>query len=402
MQQALDDALEDTPVVCILGPRQCGKSTLAKISAPQRAYITLDEAAICQAAVEDPDSFVAGLPNPVTLDEVQRAPGLMQAIKKAVDTDRRPGRFLLTGSANLLLLPQVTESLAGRMEIIPLQPLSAAEINRKPGQFLQQLLNNDLVLRTFGQHEPLAIIPRVLRGGYPEAVLRKQDARARQWHRNYLISILERDVSDIAGTRNPQDLGRLLEVIAHQNACLLNIRDLARRLKVQHQTLSNHLAILERLFLVRQLPAWHSNAGKRLIKTPKIHLVDSGLAATLARLERDDWLTNRAAIGHLLESFVLQQIATQAGWTDSDLRLWHYRDKDQLEVDIVLTRGKKVWGIEVKRASTISKKDGNGLRRLKSQAGKHYQGGVILYGGNVARELEQGIVAVPLAYLWEY
>lgn len=398
----LAEAMKDTPVICLLGPRQSGKSSLVRRAFPERAYVTFDDPALREAAAGDPAGFVAKLPDVVTLDEVQRAPGILPAIKMAVDAGRRPGRFLLTGSANLMLLPSVSESLAGRMEIVRLHPLTEAEKERKPGRFLHELLARSLEGRIVqGDADPSDLIDRLLRGGYPEAVRREHLARVRQWHRDYLTSLVERDAHDVANLRNLDHLARLLTLLSGQTAQLLTIETLARQLAIRRETVQNNLSALERLFLVRRLPAWHRNEARRLIKAPKVHLADSGLAATLAGLEPEDWNTRREHFGHLLESFVVQQITAQAGWTDPDLRFWHYRDKDQVEVDLVITRGRKTWGVEVKAGAAVRSADGQGLRRLADQCGKDFQGGVILYAGtSTLPTTDARVLAVPMADLW--
>lgn len=397
------EALRDTPVVCLLGPRQCGKTTLAQQLAPERAFVSLDENNYYRTATEDPAGFVTSLPDTVTLDEVQRVPALLPAIKRAVDQDRRPGRFLLTGSANLMLLPKVTESLAGRMEVAQLQPLTEAEKARNPGGFLGSLLEGILkpsinpLTKTAGP----TLAERLVAGGYPEPLTRSS-ARARQWHRQYLRSIIERDVQDVARVRDGQELARLLELLALRSAELLNASNLSKDLGLHRETVEHYLTVLERIFLIRRLPAWHSNEAKRLIRSPKVYLLDNGLAATLADLTAADWLEKRHRMGHLLESFVVQQLIAQAAWTDPDLRFWHYRDKEKVEVDLVITRGRKTWGIEVKAASTLVPGDGQGLARLADRCGKDFQSGALLYAGQDLLPLaDKRMIAVPLSELWE-
>ena len=338
----------------------------------------------------------------MTLDEVQRAPGLLLAIKAAVDRDRRPGRFILTGSANLLLLPKVGDSLAGRIEFVQLHPLTESEKALKPGTLLREFLAGRVTPRIVGSEAvpPGHLLERLLRGGYPPAQLRSHE-RARQWHRQYLRTVLERDVVDVARVRDAAELGRLVEIVALRSAGLLNLSALGTELGMRRETVDQYLAILERLVLLRRLPAWHRNETKRLVKTPKIHLLDSGLAATLAGLEAADWTTRRDRFGLLVESFVVQQLIAQSGWTDPDLRFWHYRDKDQVEVDLVITRGRRTWGVEVKMAATVTGADGNGLRRLADQCGKDFQGGMILYAGaSTLSTADRRVLAVPLAELW--
>lgn len=397
-------ALADTPVVCLLGPRQCGKTTLARSLAPRFGYVTFDEADALALARSDPNGFLAALPDPVILDEIQRVPELLRALKLSVDSDRRPGRFLLTGSANLLLLPKLGDSLAGRMAIIELQPLAAAEQERAAGGFLAAWIAGQLKPSLATALQPSLspeLASRVIAGGFPEPLTRPP-ARARGWHRDYVRALLERDVRDVARVKDPRDLSRLLSLLALRTGELLNISTLSNELDLRRETVESHLAACERLYLVRRLQPWHRHAAKRLIKTPKLHFVDSGLAATLADLTAEDWHDQRDRFGHLLETFVLQQLIAQAGWTDPDLRFWHYRDKDQVEVDLVITRGRRTWGVEIKATATPTLADISGLRRLAAQCGGDFAGGVLFHAG--AHQLTLGdprFLAVPLAKLWE-
>ena len=403
LSSAVAQALADTPVVCLLGPRQCGKSTLAGMLAPERAYYSLDDHNYLKAAQADPVGFLAQLPDYVTLDEVQRAPELFLAIKRSVDTDRRPGRFFLTGSANLLQLPRLADSLAGRMECLYLHPFSAAEVGNAPGHFLKDWLAGALRvdLQPSSNVQASQLPERLLAGGYPEP--RKRTAsRARQWQRNYIQSIIERDIHDVADVKSGADTGRLLELLAHRTGQLLNVSGIAKEVQLDRETVERHLSILEKLFLVRRLPAWHRNTSKRLIKTPKLHLCDSGLCGTLADLRADEWNAKRQQFGHLLESAILQELIAHSGWIDSDLRFWHYRDKDKVEVDCVITRGQEVWGVEIKASATVNSTDTKGLRRLAAAAGNDFQGGIVFYDGNSILPLnDHAYMAVPISKLWE-
>jgi len=403
LSPAIRTALKDTPVVCLLGPRQSGKTTLVKRLAPKRIFISFEKREYYVAAAEDPDGFVAGLPDAVTLDEVQRVPELLHSIKLSVDEDRRPGRFLLTGSANLLLLPTVTESLAGRMEIVRLYPLTEAEKNHRPGHFLKELLDDDLKPRIANRKESSgpALEERVIGGGYPEP-LSRTPGRARQWYRQYLASVIERDARDVLNLRDTEQLLRLLELVSLRGGELLSVSNLANDLGAHRESVENWLAVLERLFLLRRLPAWHSNTSKRLIKSPKVHLLDSGLAAMLTNLGVSDWLSDRSRMGHLLETFVLQQLVAQATWTDPDLRFWHYRDKDKVEVDLVITRGRNTWGIEIKASGGVTPRDGRGLRRLADRCGENFVRGILFYAGeDIFNFKDKRLLAVPLKELWE-
>jgi uncharacterized protein len=399
---SITTALSDTPVVCLLGPRQSGKSTLVRHLRPERAYLDLDNDDLAQIAAGDPSGFVKALPIHVTLDEIQRVPELLRSIKISVDQRREPGRFILTGSANLLFLPRASESLAGRMEILQLHPLSESEKEGTPGAFLKTLIGGGIEpeIRPSADSEPLSLASRLLTGGYPVAVQRSS-ARTQVWHRQYLRTIMERDIRDVARIRDSTQLLKLLEKVAHQSGCLLNSSALGRDLGLDRDTINHYLDILEKLFLIRLLPAWHRNRGKRLVKSAKTHLLDCGLAATLMELQPTDWNTRRNDFGRLLESFVIQQLIAIAGWTDPELKFWHYRDRDQMEVDCVITRGSAVWGVEVKSSRSVKQSDTRGLVRLADQAGSDFRTGIILYPGDSTIRLpDKCFLAVPISKLW--
>jgi predicted AAA+ superfamily ATPase len=335
------------------------------------------------------------------LDEIQRIPELMPAIKASVDRQRTPGRFLLTGSANLLLLPRVQESLAGRVEILNLHPLTEQEKQHNPDSFLARLLSEPLSARIIGEQAAISgVAEAVCSGGYPEPNTRTE-ARARQWHQQYLKAIIQRDVKDVAAIRDEDEMLRIAQILAYRTATLLNVSSLSNELDISRETADKYLSVLERLFLVQRLPAWHRNQAKRLIKSPKIHWVDSGLATTLNGFKTADWLDYKVNFGALLESFVVQQLIAQAGWLEDEIRFSHYRDKGQFEVDLVIEQGRKVWGVEVKKAASIQDKDGVGLAQLAAQSGDDFQGGVLFYCGNNCLPLAQkNCFAVPIDWLW--
>jgi len=395
------ESLGDTPTVCLLGPRQVGKTTLAQRVDSERSYLTLDDPTLLQVARQDPLGFVDSLPDRVILDEVQRAPELLVSMKSIIDRNRRPGRFLLTGSANLLLLPKVQESLAGRMEVIYLHPLTEQEKRVSTFSLLEALLEGSLTpkLGMDERHLPPAA-DVICQGGYPEPHGRPAH-RARQWYRQYVNAIIQRDVQDVAEIRDTDGMLRLMELLAFRTATLINVSGASRELGLERATVDRYLTILERLFLIRLLPAWHRNQAHRLIKSPKVHLVDTGLAATLARLTPEQWLSEASRFGALLETHVVEQLMAQASWVDPELRFSHYRDKDQIEVDLVIERGRDIWGVEVKRAATVQTRDAAGLARLAQQAGKQFQGGMLLYTGRHCLKLNvPGCFAVPIGMLW--
>ena len=401
---AIREDLADTPVVCLLGPRQSGKTTLVRSLVPEYGYLTFDDEETLSVAQRDPTGFVATLPERVILDEIQRVPELTRAIKLAVDRDRRPGRFVLTGSANLLALPKLGDSVAGRMSIQNLQPLSESEKESRPGGFLTAWLAGNIqpaLLAANRGPDPTAAAARVVAGGFPNAV-RRTPASACAWHRDYLRTLLERDVQVVAQVRDLDAMAKLVELVALRTGELLNVSTFSNELNLRRETVEQYLGICERLFLIRRLQPWHRSEAKRLIKSPKLHFVDSGLAATLSDLSAEDWTANGSRFGHLLESWVLQQLIAQAGWTDPALKFWHYRDKDQVEVDVVMTRGRRTWGVEIKMSATPSLADISGLRRLAAQCGDDFAGGILFHAGpHITRLEDPRFLAVPLAKLWE-
>jgi predicted AAA+ superfamily ATPase len=404
LRGAVDAALSDTPVVCLLGPRQSGKSTLARLCDPGRHYVSLDDRVYYDLARQDPEGFIDGLPERVSIDEVQRVPELTLAIKRNVDANRKAGRFLLTGSANLLQLPRLADSLAGRMECLYLHPLTESEVQRSEGRFLEALLAGSLKaeITPSGKPKPSALPALLVAGGYPESV-KRDPVRADRWRRNYIESIVERDVRDIAEVKDVSDLIRLLNFLESRTGQLLNHSAISQDLGHSRATVERYLILLERLFLVRRLPAWHSNRSKRLVKTPKLHFVDSGLAATLGELDADRWNEERPRFGHLLESFVLQQLVAMADWMPRPPRFFHYRDRDKVEVDIVIESRNRIWGVEIKAAATASAQDIKGLLKLASIAGERFQQGIVFYDGQATLPLNKTpeIFAVPISKLWK-
>ncbi len=355
-------------------------------------------------AQQDPEGFIDALPEQVAIDEVQRVPELTLAIKRSVDANRKAGRFLITGSANLLQLPRLADSLAGRMECLHLHPLTEAEVRRAPCQFLKVFLAGDLKqeITASAKPKPSALPAILVTGGYPESV-KRDPVRGDRWRRNYIQSIIERDIHDIAEVRDASDLLRLLNFLEGRTAQLLNLSAISQDLGHARATIERYLVLLERLFIIRRLPAWHSNRSKRLVKTPKIHFVDSGIAASLGELNADRWNEDRPRFGHLLESFVLQQLVAMADCMPRPPQFFHYRDRDQTEVDIVIESRNQIWGIEIKAAASATANDIKGLLKLANIAGKRFQQGIVFYDGKATIILhkEPSILAVPISKLWE-
>jgi hypothetical protein len=393
-------ALKDTPVVMVTGPRQCGKTTLVRdLVASHREFITLDDDTTLAAARSDPTGLVRSLDR-TTIDEVQRAPDLLRAIKRSVDDDRRAGRFLLTGSANTLTVPQVSESLAGRMEIVSLLPLSRAEIRGRKPAFLKAAFNGKL-----GQPAELLmgkdLVQAVLTGGYPEMLRRKDPKRRQTWARDYMKAIVQRDVREIADVERLDQMPRLLQILAHHSGQLTNFTQMGGQIGFDDKTTRKYAAILEQLFLVRRVEPWFRNPLKRLVKTPKLHFLDSGLLGTLLGATPERVARDRSIFGPLLEAFVFSEVLKQASWFDESCAVYHYRDKDQDEVDLVLEAGGgAVIGIEVKAGATVNPADFRGLRKLAAGSRDDFQLGLVLYDGVRALPFGDRLFAAPISCLW--
>ena len=428
-ERRLVEALEDSPVVLIQGPRQCGKTTLAQLVCTSEyspegkrrsgrrsgipedyIYFSFDDEVVRAGAEADPLGFVAELPGLVILDEVQRVPALFAALKLEVDRKRLPGRFLLTGSSNVLQTPALSDSLAGRMETVRLHPLAQCELQGGPDSsrgadwspgFLDSLFGRGF---ESGRTERLgsALIERVVSGGYPAALARPAGRRRANWYRNFLDAQMERDVPEIARIRSLDVLPRLMRHAAVQTATLFNLSELAAPFQVSRTTVRDYVTLLERVFLLEQLPPWHSNRLKRLIKTPKLHLGDTGLACTLLGVDAADLTVDRTLLGQMLETFAYQELRRQASWHADPVSFYHFRDRDGAEVDIVLERGARALaGVEIKAGATVKAADFRALRKLKAAAGSRFSSGVVLYDGETSVRFDEGLYAIPLRLLWE-
>ncbi|MDO6966639.1 ATP-binding protein [Rhizobium alvei] len=397
----VEAALADTRVVLISGPRQAGKTTLARMfSDRDRPYFTLDDASTLNAAREDPTGFIRGIRRAV-IDEVQRAPDLMLAIKASVDEDETPGRFLLTGSANLATIPAIADSLAGRMAVVPLLPFAQAEIRSSPGHMLDRLfsgeepvIEGDVVLGD-------EMMRMVLAGGYPEVLRRSSAARRISWLEDYVSLILDRDVRDIANIDQLDRLPRLMNILAEHAGMLINNSSFGAALGLSGVTTQKYIAILERLFLVKTLVPWSNNRLSRLVKTPKLHFIDTGLLAALREDEFARLASDKTRFGSLLESFVLSELMKLASWSERRMSFSHYRTKDRDEVDVVIEdRRGRIIGIEVKASATVKADDFRGLRQLQAAVGDRFVRGLVLHDHDRITPFSERLQAAPLSILW--
>lgn len=396
----IEEALADTRVVLISGPRQSGKTTLAKaVAADRTPFMTLDDATVLQAALDDPVGFVRGLDRAV-IDEVQRAPDLLLAIKNVVDRDRAPGRFLLTGSANLMTLPRVADSLAGRMEVVRLLPLSQAEIRGDKTNFIDRAFAGDAPAANHMVLGP-QLIETVLSGGYPEALERKRWTRKQDWYHGYVDAIVQRDVRDVAQIEQLAVMPRLLSVLAEHSGQLVNYSGIGAALDLNHVTTRKYVGIFESLYLVHSLQPWFTNRLKRLTKSPKLHFLDAGLLAAMRDVSPDVVARDKTQFGPILETFVFAELRKISTWSDQRVSFSHFRDKDRNEVDIVLeNRRGEIVGIEVKSSATVSAGDFSGMRRLAEACGAKFAQGLVLYDHDQVVPFGEKMFAAPLSALW--
>ncbi|HEY3889920.1 MAG TPA: ATP-binding protein [Caulobacteraceae bacterium] len=394
------EALADTPVVLLIGPRRAGKTTLVRsIEGDARHYLTLDDQTALDAARADPVGFVRGL-DLATIDEIQRAPDLLLAIKKTIDEDRRPGRFLLTGSANVMTLPKVADSLAGRIEIIRMMPLAHAEVEGRTSKFLEKLFAGKSPAGgppVVGQE----LVDLALAGGFPEAIARDSERRRLDWARSYLTSILTRDLRDIAEVERLTDLPRFVRLLAEHSGQLVNYSTFGGAIDVNYKTAQRYVRLLEQVFLVLTLQPWFTNAIKRVVKTPKLHFLDTGVLAAARGLSSAGVLADCGALGSLLDTFVVAEVIRLMTWSDQRLTPYHFRDVQGREVDLVLERtdGSAV-GIEVKASATVRAADFAGLKALAQSLQDRFAFGVVLHDGDAVTPFGDKLAAAPISSLW--
>lgn len=400
LEPRIREVLLDTPVVLVVGPRRAGKTTLVRgMGGRGRSYLTLDDQTTLEAARGDPVAFVRGLDR-ATIDEVQRVPELLLAIKKVVDDEPKPGRFLLTGSANVLTLPKVADSLAGRIETILLLPLSRAEILGNTPTFLDSIFAAELS-KPRDVLIDNALIEVALTGGFPEALARSGERRKQDWARSYLTSVLTRDLRDIAEIERLTELPRFVRFLAEHTAQLVNYSQFGSQIHVTHKTAQRYVALLEQIFLVAVVQPWHTNRIKRLVKTPKLHFLDTGLLAasrglTLARVKQD-----RTLFGPILENFALAEILKLIGASEARPTAYHFRDQGMHEVDIVLERNDgMIAGIEIKAGATVTNDDFSGLRKLAEACKGKFAFGAVLYDSDVIVPFGRNLAAAPLSCIW--
>lgn len=396
------DALSDTRVVLVLGARQVGKSTLTRevgADAMNAQVLTLDDKTTREAANNDPTGFIAALDSAVLIDEVQRAPDLLLAIKERVDADQRPGRFLLTGSANILTAPKIYDALTGRTEIVNLWPLSQGEIEHSTTNIVDLLFAGSPPQITSAPIGREAFVDRVARGGYPEARLRS-GARRRKWFESYLKTLIERDLREISDAQKLRDIPKLLRRLAAQAANLYSAKSIAEKIHLGDETVESYSALLETVFLVQRKRGWVPGIGSREVQKEKVYITDSGLLAYLLGADEKRIATDDQITGKIFENFVAMEIARHADWAETSTEQYYYRVRDD-EVDVILESfSGEIVAVETKVAATVKASDYRQLQKLRDARGKGFIAGVVLYTGADTKPLSDRLWAVPVSALW--
>ena len=398
IEQEICAALEDTPVIVITGPRQAGKTTLIRHLLPENiSYLTLDDDNTLLLAKNDPIGLLRSLPRPIAIDEIQRAPELIRTIKLLVDEKRSPGSFILTGSADLMTVPKLADSLAGRAEFITLYPFSQAELMGGKGNFLEALFANQFNpgLPVIEQGE---LIDKVVSGGYPEVLNRAPNRRSR-WHLAYEHAIVQRDIKEVFQLQKMAELDKLTRLLAVISSETLNINSLAGPAGLDNKSVSKYITALEHLYIVKQIPAWHSNELKRAIKSPKLHFIDTGLLCALRDLTAAKLLKDRNLLGNIIETFVGSELLKLIATTMQGHQLYHYRDKDKKEVDFIVTaRDGSAVGLEVKAGMSIKHNMFAPMQSLINAGVISH--GIIVYTGDKLLPYSPQLTAVPVTALF--
>lgn len=397
------EALEVMPIILLRGARQSGKTTLVKSIAkkdPDYQYLTFDHLPVLTAAKEDPSGFINRVEKPVILDEIQKVPELFLPIKMDVDEHREPGRYLLTGSADPLLMPKLGDSLAGRMRLLSLWPFSQGEIRGTRENFLERAFKGELLRGAPCGKE--CLISLIVQGGYPVPFAMKTEQQKQNWFLDYISLVLQKDVLDLSKIENVSEMPRLLTLLAARVGSLLNLEELSRSLKFPSMTLHRYFELLRSLFFIYLLPPWSKNFGKRLVKSPKIYLNDTGLLLFLLNMDQTRLRQDPHLFGSVLENFVVIELIKQISWHPKIIHPYHYRDYSKNEVDIILEGpGGDLLAIEVKSSETVTKSDFKGLKALQEQAGDRLIHGIVLYSGTDAIPFGEKLTACPISSLWE-
>lgn len=411
IERYLLECLSDTPVVVMTGPRQSGKTTLARhllaggtAFEGSGSYLTLDDDTLLSIARNDPIGLLRSQSRPVIVDEVQRAPELIRTIKLLVDEDRQPGSFILTGSADLMTLPALADSLAGRVEFVTLYPFSQPELketssgHQKAGDLIQRLLSPGFLPEEANLLEYNEVISAIVRGGYPDVQQRSPGRRTR-WHRSYIDAMVRRDIKDVFQLQKLDEMAQLLKLLAAISSDTLNYASLGKAVQMDTKSVQKYVSALENLYLVKRIPGWHHNELKRTIKQAKVHFVDTGLLCALRGINEAALQSDRNLMGSLMETWVCSELLKAMAVSNQDGQLFHYRDKSQREVDFILANHDGLaTGIGVKAGMTIKRAMFAAQERL-IEAG-NIQKGIIIYNGDKVLPFSDQLAAIPAGALF--
>lgn len=395
------EALGDTPVLLLAGSRQVGKSTFVKEQlSDTHGYYTLDDPTVLSSIRRDPSAFLDGVTSPCVIDEVQRASEFFLPLKKIVDEFRRPGFFVLTGSANVLSLPKISDSLAGRMEVFTLWPLSQGELLGRREDFAKTLFSNDAFVSD-GLIPIEDLINMISKGGYPEAVMRDSETRRDKWFASYMLTILEKDIKDLANVDGLLELPNLMQLFASRAGNLVNHSEISRSMGMPQTTIKRYVSLLVKTYLLFFLPAWTKNLSKRVVKSPKAYINDTGLLSHLVGYDAKKYMSDKKFLGHVLENFVVMELKKQSTWSEQSFKMYHYRNHSDNEVDIVLeTPDSRVAAIEIKLSANVEGRDFIGIDAFMQETGVHFHRGIVFYMGDKVVPFGTNKFAVPLSCLW--
>lgn len=395
LTSTLNTALKISPVVLLSGARQVGKSTLAAKLFDN--YAILDDVDLRLNAIENPKGFLERIGKPVCIDEIQKAPALLEAIKLVVDKERSNGSYLLTGSANLLDMKKTKDTLAGRIIELTLYPLSVKEQNNKPDEnIVDQLFARDFSSNPVSNN---TIIQHIINGGYPEVLKLETELEKRLWFSAYISTYIERDARELGEIREINNFFKFINVLAPRSATLLNKAKIANSATLKANTIDNYITILTLLYQIELLKPYSENIGKRFVKAPKLHLIDTGVLCHLLRITNKQALDNSHYKGQIFETFIFTELRKHMSYSTENTDIFHYRTSDNKEIDFILSRGDTLLAIEVKASSSVNRQDFKHIIEFQNKTSKNLMG-IVFYMGERILEIDKNNIAIPFNFLF--